>query len=175
MLCLSVFVVSGMLLSNRNLRLPHPSTSSHPSCKLCLNISRWQSQPANCTGTVTVRVNRSVSVPQPCLCCPCVSVRVREVSTSRFTCKFKLHLPLLGCTPPPWAPPLWLEGYIFWFGLGCAHFICFLLLWVMLVCLVISWPLQQLVLLWPVWLLRSLTVQWSRTLNTIWDHIAPLI
>lgn len=126
MLCLSVFVVSGMLLSNRNLRLPHPSTSSHPSCKPCLNISRWQSQPANCTGTVTVRVNRSVSVPQPCLCCPCVSVRVGEASTSRFTYKFKLHLPLLGCTPPPWASPSLVANLYFlvWFGL-CSFYLFF--------------------------------------------------
>ena len=38
-----------------------------PSCKLCFNISRWQSRAASCTGTVTVRANRSVSVRQLCV------------------------------------------------------------------------------------------------------------
>lgn len=52
-----------------------PPPLPRPSCKLCFNISRWQSRAANCTGTVTVRSNRSVSVLQLCLCCPCVCAR----------------------------------------------------------------------------------------------------
>lgn len=60
------------------LPLPPPSLPQ-PPFKLCLNISRWQSRLANCTGTVTVTVSRSVS--QLCVfsCCG-------ETLTGRFSC-----------------------------------------------------------------------------------------
>ena len=115
-------------------------TVTSPSCKLCLNISRWQSRPDSCTGTVTVTVNRSVSV-LGCVCTVHVSVPVGETSTSRFprhlsTCSSSLTLPAHPSSPPP-PPPLLLPPPplpcsscccsldISWFGLGSVYLTVF--------------------------------------------------
>lgn len=92
-----------------------PSASS---CKLCFNISRWQSRAANCTGTVTVRANRSVSVPQ---LCPCVRTRRLRFQSPEQTCSHTSS-----CLCPPLVPrSLAFFSSVSWIALVCVLFYLF--------------------------------------------------